>query len=564
MIKRAIVLLILALTTTSLLAAETTRYMVSLRSTAGKKGLRVMSNSAELTRHRVRRFENFNAFAADLTADEVAELKASGLVESISPVVERRLLGEDELPNLDVVKNAVRYGQEQVVPWGVITTNAAEVWPVTRGAAHVNVAVIDTGIDFSHPDLEDAYAGGYNVFETAAEPMDDHRHGTHVAGTIAAADNAFGVVGVAPQVKVWAVKVLDDDGKGTDETLTAGIDWVITKAKEVGGRWVVNMSLGSRFGSDIEKAAIERAVQANIVIVAAAGNTGLPFLNYPAGYPGVIAVGATDSTNAAAKFSTYGVGLSVVAPGVSVPSTFRGGLNTSADVTRNDVQIDVRGITGSPFKTVTGRLVDCGYGYPEDFPSDIRGRVALIQRGGPPGIDALPFRDKARNAKEAGASAVVIYNGPNLPEDVTNWTLVFRNCTISGCTIPPEWVDYEFPLTVGATAEIGASLKEWINRNVTVGFRPEDYGNMSGTSMASPHVAGAAALLLSLAPDLNAAQVGLALEKTATDLDVNGWDQHTAWGLINIGAAAKYVAPAAFGLPPSTITNPKRRSSGGH
>ena len=560
MIKRALVVLTLALLTTSVFAAETQRYLVSMRTAPRKGTFKVLSNSAEAARHRVRTFANVNAFAADLTAEEVAALKASGDVEIIAPVVERHLFTETADDVTDIVSNAapIRYGQQQVTPWGIQAINAPAVWPVSKGSQNVNVAVIDTGIDFTHPDLKDAYAGGYNALDPTAPPLDDHRHGTHVAGTIAAADNDFGVIGVAPNVKLWAVKVLDDDGKGTDESLTAGIDWVISKAREVGGRWVVNMSLGSRKGSDIEKLAIDRAVQDNIVFVAAAGNTGMPFINYPAGYAGVIAVGAVDSTQTRAAFSTFGAGLAVVAPGVSVPSTFLGGTNTTADVSRDDVLIDASGLNGSPFNTITARLIDCGLGNPEDFPGSVRGRIAFIKRG------IIPFREKARNAKNAGAVAVVVYNDEGMPEDISNWTMVFRECTLqTGCVIPPEWENYEFPLTVGARIAQGAEMKNWLNKTVTVGFRPEDYGELSGTSMATPHVAGSAAMLLSLAPELNPAQIALVLEKTAVDVAEEGFDNETAWGLIDLEAAAKYVAPAAFGLPPASVP-PSKRRSGGH
>src|SRR6185295_11718477 len=112
----------------------------------------------------------------------------------------------------------------QVTPWGLTMVHAPDVWVATRGE-NVNVAVLDTGIDATHPDLKDAYAGGYNTFDASKPPVDGHRHGTHVSGTIAAADNAFGVVGVAPHVKLWAVKVLADDGVGTNENIVAGFDW---------------------------------------------------------------------------------------------------------------------------------------------------------------------------------------------------------------------------------------------------------------------------------------------------------------------------------------------------
>ena len=552
MMKRLAVLLSLALTTTAF-AAETQRYLISTRTAPRKDRLRVLSTAADLQKHRVRTFKNVNAFAADLTPAEVAELKASGDVLVIEPVVERHLLGFGDEPTTN--GGLIRYSTNQYVPWGVAKVQAETIWPVTRGN-DINVAVIDTGIDYEHPDLKHAYAGGVNVFDETKPPLDDHRHGTHVAGTIAAADNGIGVVGIAPNVKIWAVKVLDNQGKGTSESLTAGIDWVVSKAKEVGGRWVVNMSLGSRYGSDIEHAAIGRALAANIVMVAACGNTSLQGLNYPAGYDGIIAVGAAAEDDTLAAFSTYGVGMSVLAPGVRVTSTFRGGSNTSADVITGSTAIDATGIKGSPMGEITGRLVDAGLGYPEDFPSNTPGRIALIQRG------EIPFREKARNAKNAGAIAVVIYNAPELPTDIENWTLVYNDCTPTGCSMPPEWQNFEFPLTIGAQNDQVEALKALINKKVTVGFRAEDYGALSGTSMASPHVAGAAALLLWLAPDLNVAQLTLALEHTAKDLGEAGWDMRTAHGLLDIPAAARFVAPEKFGATdPGPVPPAKKRGT---
>ena len=554
--NRVVILAFLALGAFSAFAEETQRYLVSTRTPLREGRLRVMSDSAEMTRRRVREFHNLNAFAADLTADEVAELKASSNVLIVEPVIERELLGFDATET--DASAAIRYDAAQYTPWGIPQIGAPEVWSVSKGSANVHVAVVDTGIDYEHPDLKHAYMGGYNTFDPAKTPLDDHRHGTHVAGTIAAGDNGFGVVGVAPGVKLWAVKVLDDDGKGTSETLTAGINWVIGKAKEVGGRWVMNMSLGSRFGSDIESAAIQKALAQNIVIVAACGNTSLPQLNYPAGYKGVIAVGAANPDNTLAAFSTFGVGMSVIAPGVGVTSTFRGGMNTSADVIIGKTLIDAAGLSGSPFGTITARLVDCGLGRPEDFPANIKNRIALIKRG------EFPFREKARNAKDAGAAAVVIYNDEGLPNDVENWTMVYKDCTINGCTMPPEWENYVFPLTVGATIENAPALLALAGKTVTVGFRPEDYGSLSGTSMAAPHVTGSVAMLMSLAPDLNVSQIQLAIEKTATDLGDSGWDMHTAWGIIDLPAAARYVAPAAFGLPTTAPQPPSKRRGARH
>ena len=556
--KRLLVLSFLILAATSSIAAETQRYLISTRNAPRKSRLRLMSTSHELAKHRVRTFRNINAFAADLTLEEVAELKKSGEVEIIEAVPERHIFGYSEPASAGapLKSNSVRYNNQQVIPWGVPVIHAPAVWEVTKGSGDINVAVIDTGIDYEHPDIAPAYAGGYNAIDPTKSPIDDHYHGTHVAGTIAAADNDFGVVGIAPNVKLWAVKVLDRRGRGTAETVSEGLDWVVSQKEAIGGRWIVNMSLGSRVGSLVENLAVSHALEAGVVLVAATGNTSLPQLSYPAAYKGVIAVGATDSNNVLAGFSTWGPGMTVVAPGVAVISTYRTGSVVTADVANADQLVNAEGITGSPFGSVTGKLIDCGLGYPEDFPANVRGRIALIKRG------EIPFREKSRNALQAGAAAVVIYNAPEMTTDISAWTMLIYDCVQGNCTVPKEWENFPFPLTLGVSVADGAKLKGWLNKTVTVGYREEDYGPMSGTSMATPHVTGAVALLLSLAPDLNTAQVALALEKTASDLYEEGWDLRSAWGMLDIEAAARYVAPGAFGLPPADPAPPSKRRSG--
>lgn len=180
----------------------------------------------------------------------------------------------------------------------------------------VKVAVLDTGIDFHHPDLDgpmvDGSAGCVSFIE--GENCDDfHGHGTHVAGLIAAEDNDFATVGVAPGVQLHSVKVLNRNGEGTQESVIAGIDWAISHKMDV-----INMSLGSDYHDmtqaerDIEKAAVDRAVAAGIVVVAASGNGGDRNVNSPALWANSIAVGGLEEDIDTARtlgwtyFSSYG------------------------------------------------------------------------------------------------------------------------------------------------------------------------------------------------------------------------------------------------------------------
>jgi subtilisin family serine protease len=544
--------------TLPLFAAETQRYLVSTRSGAKVASrFRLASNAEFAAQRQVRTFRTVNAFAANLTADEVAELKKSGDV-IVEPVIERSLdasqlsgfparVGSNDGGNTggnDVIPNA----DPQELPWGLAMIHAKDVWSVTRGE-NVHVVVMDTGIDYTHPDLQDAYVGGYNVFEPAKTPMDRHRHGTHVAGTIAAADNEIGVVGVAPKVKLWGVKVLADDGRGTNETVVAGFEWVMQKKKELGGRWVINLSLGSTVASEVEERAVSDTLSHDIVIVASAGNRSIDALKYPAKYPGVIAVGAVDVNSAKAYFSSYGVGLTIMAPGVDVRSTIIKGLHETSDIRIGDETLSGWRVRGSPYASVTARVLDCGIGRPEDFPWDIRGKIALIRRSA-----GMSFREKVRNANDAGAAAVIVatYEEDRAPSG--DWTLI-------PSTPDPFWETYPFPLTIGTHYTTGERLAK-SGATITVSFRTALYGEMDGTSMAAPHVAGTVALMLSAAPDLPVAQIDYVLRHSARDIDARGWDYNTAWGIVDAFAAAKWVAPQKFGVePPPPVQSPKRRAA---
>ncbi len=204
------------------------------------------------------------------------------------------------------------------IPWGVRRVNAYNAWSFTTGKG-VNVAVLDTGIDYTHPDLKPVYKGGFNVIDSTKTPLDDHGHGTHVAGTIAAFKDLKGVVGVAPEVNLYAVKVLDSNGSGKYSWIVSGIEWAVNNKMKV-----INMSLGSRYPSEAIKLAVEQAYKAGIVIVCAAGNDG-GAVNYPAAYPWAIAVSASDLSDRIASFSSRGKEIAFIAPGVSVYSTYKGG-----------------------------------------------------------------------------------------------------------------------------------------------------------------------------------------------------------------------------------------------
>lgn len=537
--------------------SQTTRRYIVVTRHAAPEAVRALRNDSWEPRagSGVREFRYINGFAADLTDDEVAELQASREVRWVEPVLERHVLSD-----------SVTAGK-QTTPYGVSMVHALDVWPVTKGTAldgktMINVAVIDTGIRYTEPDLKNAYKGGHNFITNDDNPYDDQGHGTHVSGTIAAADDGAGVVGVAPLVNLWGLKVLDECGGGSTENVMRAVEWVITKKSQVGGNWILNLSLGSDTPSDAEQSEFQKAADNGILTFAAAGNGYDPTapvdgLSYPGGYPSVVSVGAIDSTSAIASFSQRGTALKVVAPGVDVLSTFVSeGLATNdgrqysvlpmgATKSNGDDWCFTRpNITGMPF-------VFCGFGGAGEFPASVAGKVALIERG-----NNLTFAEKATNAKAAGAIAAVIFNSHAAGEP--------DGGLFSG-TLGKLTSTSVVPYTVGISREDGLAIKNTPNATLTLSFGLEGYANLAGTSMATPHAAGVAALVWAVAPTATATQIANAMESTATDLGTPGFDTTFGNGLVNAFNAAKLLNPAAFGSgvqpPPPTQTgrHPGRR-----
>lgn len=287
-------------------------------------------------RHRFSRA--LKGFSAHLSDAQVAELQADPAVAEVTP-------------DRPVRAQAVELVAGETLPPGVRRVGATSATQA-RGASSVGVAVLDTGIDLTHPDLN--VAAGVNCMVPGAAPQDANGHGTHVAGTIAAKNNGSGVVGVAPNTKLYAVKVLGDNGSGSTSTVLCGIEWVLANAAALGIK-VVNMSLGgpgaySTCASSAEHDAYCRLTQAGVTVVVAAGNDGWDFgaspPDTPAWYPEVLTVTAMADTDGVpggtgatcnstpddrfAGFSNYATlaadaAHTIAAPGVCIRSTYPGG-----------------------------------------------------------------------------------------------------------------------------------------------------------------------------------------------------------------------------------------------
>ena len=521
--KRTALGALVLLITTASFGAETERYFVATRRPLREVG--VASVARELRdpgQRRVATFTIVHGFTADLTAAEATALRNSSGVRYVEPVVPRYLSASISRPG------------EQMVPYGISAVHAPEAW-AGHTSGEVNVAVIDSGIDHTHAELQSAFKGGTNVLDPAASTMDGIGHGTHVAGIVAAANNNLGVVGVAPNVRLWAIKAFSDDGRGSMENVVRGVEWVLAKKTAEGGRWVINISAGGPEGSTAEREAFARAIAEGVVIVAASGNdskVGTPApVNYPASYPNVVSVGAVDEELAYATFSNQGPELDFVAPGVKVISLALHGDDFLSYVrTADNTIIDTRALLGSKPGGVTAEYIHCGLGTPADFGPDVQGKIALIQRGGD------TFADKVRRAKEAGAVAAVIYNNV---DGAYYWTLYPEE--------DPDAKNYPWPIAVGMSLADGESLVAKGSGVITIGHDPDDYSARSGTSMATPHVTGAIAQLWGLAPNATPDQIITALIASANDLGTAGQDDQTGYGLIDVHAAARMIAPSAFG-----------------
>jgi subtilisin family serine protease len=462
--------------------------------------------------------------------------KASGIVEKV---------GKNSLRYpLETIPNDPRFAEQ----WSLTTISAPDAWSLTTGSPDILVAVIDTGVDYTHPDLapniwinaaefrgepgvdddgngfvDDVY--GWDFGDGNPNPMDRYSHGTQVAGIIAAAgNNAIGVSGVSWNTKILPLKVQPNDSEDMDATSIIGaIDYAIAA-----GARIVNCSFGgtdpdinpdgtTRDGTDnLEWDAFERLYNAGILAVCAAGNSGRDNDSTPL-YPGsydldnIISVASATRSGNLSSTSNYGIkSVHLAAPGENILSTAPGTGLTEAGVEMemepNSVHYPAIGMwyagTTVP-EGITGRLYDCGYGYPAEFPTEVQGNIALIQRGTISDI-GFYFHEKLSNAMAAGSVAAIIYNNREDSEDddfdMSGGSLVY----------PSNWI----PAVSVSMAEGLAMRKEAGSivtvRNVTLD-RESGYSSPSGTSFAAPQVSGAAALIFSIYPSLMDTQVRAAI-----------------------------------------------------
>lgn len=446
------------------------------------------------------------------TQDLIADLKTDDSIEAAEPNYLRRVsaLAPND-PGFAQLWGLENTGQSVNGLAGTLGADIAfrAAWQMARAPEQeIVVAVADTGLDITHPDLagniwtnpaeiagnglDDDGNGriddvhGYDFADDTPAMTDSGSHGTHVAGTIAATgNNGAGIIGVQPYAKIIPLKVSSDGDTMATSALLDAFEYLI-QLKEKGVNIVaLNASYGGSSSTTAERRSIEALEAAGIILCAAAGNDGDDLSlrsNYPASYASenILSVAAIGQNGELALWSNYDhEAVDLAAPGENIYSTLplNQALRTSLSVQGASYEaaaIQYAGITDGP-GGLTGGLIHCGLGYPENFPAEVAGQIALISRG------TLTFAEKVQNAQAAGATAAVIYNHVDEGEPLGNWTLGGE-----GGWIPALEISQSDGEALRALLPAAATLVN--GPDLTAAYVFED-----GTSMATPHVAGAVA-----------------------------------------------------------------------
>ena len=406
----------------------------------------------------------------------------------------------DHNPNVAYVEeDVIRKPFGQVTPYGITNVQAPQTVATGADGTGIKVCIIDSGIKADHEDFAGiamtGYPSGWNT--------DDCGHGTHVAGTIAAANNSVGVVGVSPgKVSFHIVKVFSGEACGWSYASTL-VD-AANRCASAGAK-IISMSLGGGGSSTTENNAFANLNNQGILSIAAAGNDGNTTKSYPASYDSVMSVAAVDVNNVKADFSQFNNAVDIAAPGVGVLSTYP---SRDGAVTVGTTTYMASAMEGSPATTASGALVSGGRC---TAPGSWAGKVVLCERGD------IAFADKVLNAQNGGAAAAIIYNNVSGGFGGTLGTTV--------TSIPSVSMSREDGLALvasGGTASVSAVKQTNVN----------GYAYLDGTSMATPHVSGVAAIVWSAKATATNAQVRDAMTSTALDIDAAGYDNNTGHGLV--------------------------------
>lgn len=394
----------------------------------------------------------------------------------------------------------------------------------------ITACIIDSGYYLNHTDLQVQNVTASPDPGTGDPFTDGSAHGTHVAGTIAALANGDGVVGINPSgaLNIHIVKVFGDSGNWTySSDLIAALD-ACERDRLEGTHLVINMSLGGSRKSRTEEVAFAQAYQRGVLSIAAAGNDGNTRKSYPASYDSVVSVAAIDENQNIASFSQQNDQVELAAPGVSV-------LSTTPYLSEQTLAVGADTFTGTKIEyakdgQVTGELIDGGLCNQDN--GDFLGRVVICQRG------EVSFYEKVSHAETSGALGVVIYN--NEPGLFSGTLGDGQSSSIPAIGVSMEDGEAILAAYLGVTGELSSLFSE----------PASGYDYFNGTSMATPHVTGVAALVWGLFPDKTAADIREALQASALDLGVAGRDQAFGFGLVQAKAAADYLGTIPAPPPP--------------
>ncbi len=486
----------------------------------------------------------FNGMSMTVPTNQIHTLLETGVV--------KRIWKDNEVTLPINELSAKETATEKIVPPALPHLGVDRLHSEGLKGQGIKVGVIDTGIDYHHPDLKDVYKGGYDFVDDDADPMESTpadqlasgepefidglpfvtEHGTHVAGTIASNpknDVEYAMTGVAPNVELHAYRVLGHYGSGLDSWVIAGIERAIEDGMDV-----INLSLGNSSNNSLNatSVAINNAALQGVVPVVAGGNAGPNpgTLGSPGTSPLAITVGASDvPTDIPTVKASLG--------DISVQNTLMGyGFGK-----------DYLKVMDKEFE-----VVEVGIGTEEDYSDkEVNGKVALISRG------TISFDEKIRRAHEKGAAAVLIYNnedgeipfflgenygyaptfkmlkgdGEKLQDKLktdptTKLKLSDLHSNMNSGDILADFssrgpVNNNFdikPDVVAPGVSTFSTVPEYINSPKEGIDYSSAYASLSGTSMATPHVAGVAALLLQSHPDYTVADVKAALMNTADPL----------------------------------------------
>ncbi len=472
-------------------------------------------------------FDDLNSFVVTVPRSALQGLSHNPHVVSIEDDVPRYLFSS---PLSAAQVAAAASSPSQFVPYGVDMVQARDVWDANRdgvvdsGAptgAGRTVCIIDTGLYTGHEDFAGVnILGGYSQ---VGDPwnQDGAGHGTHVAGTITAANNSVGVVGVTPgAVNLYIVKVFDNNGNWT---LASDLVDAINRCADAGAN-VVSMSLGGSRSNGKEARAFSNLYNQGVLFIAAAGNNGDTSYSYPASYDSVVSVAAVDDTGTVASFSQKNDQVELAAPGVGVWSTIPW-VETNT-VTVDGTDYSANHIDNAARGTTSGPLVDGGLC---DSVGSWSGAVVLCERG------SISFYDKVMNVQNGGGAAAIIYN--NAPGNFYGTLGDGNTSNIIALSLSQADGQYLVANKLGFTANVTS----------TVVKPASGYAAWDGTSMATPHVSAVAALVWSAFPSLTNADIRNALDATAKDLGAPGRDTSYGYGLVQAYDAIQYLSNSGGG-----------------